>query len=144
MTILNFIMREAIKVFSESKKKSEESVDSEYLNHKEGEKISNGESRYELDPIEPLVDVDGLNAIKDQFARLKYKGAFNTLLIDKLIGSEVPMFRQFNFSMRENFYRRSHLRTLSFPQEGESFLDIEKLNKETIIVILSGNIFIQA
>jgi hypothetical protein len=58
-------MREAIKVFSESKKKSEESVDSEYLNHKGGEKISNAESRYELDPIEPLVDVDGLNAIKD-------------------------------------------------------------------------------
>jgi hypothetical protein len=53
------------------------------------------------------------------------------------------MFRQFNFQTRENFYRRSHHRTLSYPQEGESFLDIEKLNKETIIVILSGNIFIQ-
>jgi hypothetical protein len=74
---------------------------------------------------------------------LKYKGPFNTLFIDKLIGNEVPMFRQFNFQMRENIYRRSHLRTLTYPQEGESFLDIDKLNKETIIVILSGNIFIQ-
>jgi hypothetical protein len=46
-----------------------------------------------LEALDPLVDHDGLNAIKDQFARLKYKGAFNTLLIDKLIGNQVPMFR---------------------------------------------------
>jgi len=45
------------------------------------------ESHYELKALAPLVDFDGLNAIKDQFARLKYKGAFNTILIDKLIGS---------------------------------------------------------
>ena len=64
-----------------------------------------GEEVAELDSsiegLEALVDIDGLNAIKDQFARLKYKGAFNTLLIDKLIGNKVPMFRQFNFEMRE-------------------------------------------
>ncbi len=46
-----------------------------------------------LGPIDSFIDSDSLNAIKDQYARLKYKGAFNTSLIDKLIGKEVPMFR---------------------------------------------------
>ncbi len=43
--------------------------------------------------MDKFIDNDSLNAIKDQYARLKYKGAFNTTLIDKLIGKEVPMFR---------------------------------------------------
>lgn len=96
-------------------------------------------------PIDSFVDKDSLNAIKDQFARLKYQGAFNTSLIDMLIGKECPIFRQFNKETRERIYRLSHLRTIPIESETDedAFLDIEKLSASTVIVILNGNILYQ-
>lgn len=40
-----------------------------------------------MKPINAFLSVDSLNAIKDQYARLKYQGStFNMKLINKLIG----------------------------------------------------------
>lgn len=142
LAIMNQILREAIKVcaFKAAESQEESDEDADLI-------LNKTESHHNMQPLYSFLDGDSLNAIKDQYARLKYQGsAFNTKLIDKLIGNQIPMFKQFNLEIRNKIYAKSHLRSIiiekpNHPQV-EQYVEIKKFDKDLILVILNGNLFI--
>jgi hypothetical protein len=66
-------------------------------------------------------------------------------LINKLLGRRIPIFRQFNLEMREKIYQKARLRTfmINHSSQEEQVIDINKLKKESIVVILNGSVSLQ-
>eukprot|EP00347_Sterkiella_histriomuscorum_P000210 403376762 len=133
ISILNYIFREALSLFQNKQQAAIPNISEE-------DKVLGSEmGLLQSWRNKNMYNTESLKLIRDQFAKLKHKGSMNVELVDKFLGSKIPMFQQFQKQSRIKIYQMCEYKTIKDYDE----IQYNTFSPNNIIVIIHGSLNLQ-